>query len=688
MKHLRILALLSSLFLLVTASGIAHADVLRSDGDSLEAGLQSGNPATVALAPGATHTFRIAAHIVSNGNTHVSFPVTVDVAKTETFLGTPSPTSGDVTAYGSAGQLAAEVVATAPAASTLTCGITNTFSGRVTFTARTDLTELGTQGTNAELILKITVNGPACPSSDTAAPVISGMPTGPTVEATGPSGAIVTWTPPSATDAVDGPVPVVCTPASGGTFAIGATIVTCAATDAANNSSSSQFVVTVRDTTAPAVSCGSADGVWHADDVSIACTASDSGAGLALAGDASFNLSTNVAEGSQTATASTGTREVCDRATPANCATAGPIGGNQVDKKDPAVTVALTSAPNLAGWYKTGPTYSVTGTDVGGSGGVTCDAGGTYDGDDGTDLTIGPKSCTDVAGNSGSDSSDEFKLDSTDPEVTVALTSAPNLAGWYKTGPTYSVTGTDVGGSGGVTCDAGGTYDGDDGTDLTIGPKSCTDVAGNSGSDSSDEFKLDSIAPSVTLIGGPANGAEYFFGDTIPTATCTASDTGSDLAAPCTVSGNSTAVGTHSLSASATDNAGNTGSTGSSPRTYTINTWRVNGFYRPVDIDGFLNTVKAGSTVPLKFNLYATAEITDTAAVESLKARSVSCQTLSDLTPDAIETVATGGTSLRYDTSGAQFVYNWQTPRSSGTCWKVTMTADDGSTLTANFKLK
>ena len=55
---------------------------------------------------------------------------------------------------------------------------------------------------------------------------------------------------------------------------------------------------------------------------------------------------------------------------------------------------------------------------------------------------------------------------------------------------------------------------------------------------------------------------------------------------------------------------------------------------------------------------------------------------------DDIEIVSTGGTVLRYDTSGQQFIQNWATPKSPGTCYKVIMTALDGSALTAYFKLK
>jgi hypothetical protein len=76
------------------------------------------------------------------------------------------------------------------------------------------------------------------------------VPPDPTVEATGPSGAIVTYTA-SASDVVDGTVPVTCAPASGSTFAVGDTAVTCSATDAEGNTGSASFTVHVVDTTAP-----------------------------------------------------------------------------------------------------------------------------------------------------------------------------------------------------------------------------------------------------------------------------------------------------------------------------------------------------------------------------------------------------------------------------------------------------
>jgi N-acetylneuraminic acid mutarotase len=99
------------------------------------------------------------------------------------------------------------------------------------------------------------------------------------------------------------------------------------------------------DTTPPTVACASPDGLWHNANVTLACTASDSDSGLANPADASFGLSTSVAAGAWSATAATGSRTVCDVA--GNCATAGPISGNMIDRAAPTVTISTPTASTV-----------------------------------------------------------------------------------------------------------------------------------------------------------------------------------------------------------------------------------------------------------------------------------------------------------------------------------------------------
>jgi hypothetical protein len=97
--------------------------------------------------------------------------------------------------------------------------------------------------------------------------------------------------------------------------------------------------------------------------------------------------------------------------------------------------------------------------------------------------------------------------------------------------------------------------------------------------------------------------------------------------------------------------------------------------------------VKGGSTVPLKFELFAgSTELTDISAVSSFQTAKVTCDGAGTDVSDAIEITTTGGTSLRYDSTGGQFIQNWKTTTTLG-CYRATMTADDGSTITAFFKI-
>jgi hypothetical protein len=89
------------------------------------------------------------------------------------------------------------------------------------------------------------------PPADTTPPLLTLSPDT-TVEATGPS-TIVTFEA-TATDLVDGALPVTCEPPSGVGFPLGDTAVTCTAEDAAGNVASGSFTVTVEDTTPPVLS--------------------------------------------------------------------------------------------------------------------------------------------------------------------------------------------------------------------------------------------------------------------------------------------------------------------------------------------------------------------------------------------------------------------------------------------------
>jgi hypothetical protein len=88
---------------------------------------------------------------------------------------------------------------------------------------------------------------------DTTAPVVSPH-ADETREATASTGAAVTYALPGATDNLDTTPTVTCAPASGSSFPIGSTVVTCTAKDDFNNTGTGTFNVIVADTTPPVVS--------------------------------------------------------------------------------------------------------------------------------------------------------------------------------------------------------------------------------------------------------------------------------------------------------------------------------------------------------------------------------------------------------------------------------------------------
>jgi hypothetical protein len=364
-------------------------------------------------------------------------------------------------------------------------------------------------------------------------------------------------------------------------------------------------------------------------------------------------------------------------------------------------TVNVTPPPNTA------PTIAVAGVTGGANynkGSVpnaTCQVTDTEDGNSSFPATLSAitgtyasdgigsqtASCdyTDGGGLQASASETYNIVDPSPPVITKVVTGTEGNNGWYTSNVSVDWTVNDP--ESPNSLQTTGCNDQNITADQAEQTYSCSATsAGGSSGPQSVTIKRDATDPNVSLVDGPANGSEHYFGSVPDEPTCNASDALSELAGPCSVSGYGTTVGSHTVTATATDNAGNEATASS---TYKVLAWDFRGFYQPVDMGGVHNTIKGGSTVPIKFELFAgSTELTDTAnVVQPLKYQKISCTT-GVPTEDAIETVATGGTSLRYDTTGGQFIYNWKTPTGAGTCYNVTISSIDGSTKTALFKLK
>lgn len=306
-------------------------------------------------------------------------------------------------------------------------------------------------------------------------------------------------------------------------------------------------------------------------------------------------------------------------------------------------------------------------------------AGITYSPDDTVDAgTVQATASYDGGGNyTGAKTSTSFVISKASSSVGVSCDPAT------YTGTALTPCSATVSGPGIVTGSATLQYS----NNIDAGTASVTATyAGDNNHDGSSTTQQFTIAkaPTITTVSCPQS--VYFTGAALQPCTASVSGPGGlSESVPVTYSAN-TAVGTATAAASYPGAANYLPSDSSA--TFQVLAWTMKGFFQPVDMNGVLNTVKAGSTVPLKFQIFSGAtELTSVSAVKSFSTKAISCTTVSTALSDDVEITSTGGTSLRYDSTGDQFIQNWQTPKALG-CYKATMTALDGSTISALFKLK
>lgn len=227
----------------------------------------------------------------------------------------------------------------------------------------------------------------------------------------------------------------------------------------------------------------------------------------------------------------------------------------RIDRTAPAAAPVASAT----GWSAGDVTVTWNWSDAGsGLDGASCPATSTSTGEGVITLSA---SCTDLAGNTAT-ATQVVQVDKTAPAAAPVQSPAANAAGWVNADATVAWGWADAGsGIDAGNCTTSSTSTGEGTTVLAV---TCADLVGNTAS-ATQTVKVDKTAPTVAFSGASSYGV-----DATVSITCAASDAGSGIAAsscPSVSAPASSLVGTNTLTASATDAAGNTAS---ATFTYTV----------------------------------------------------------------------------------------------------------------------
>jgi hypothetical protein len=246
---------------------------------------------------------------------------------------------------------------------------------------------------------------------------------------------------------------------------------------------------------------------------------------------------------------------------------------------------------------------------------------------------------------------------------------------WTNQTVTVHFTCTDTG-SGIASCPVDQVYS-TDGIFTATG--TATDNLGNSASTSFGPIKIDKTAPTLA----PSVSPNPVFLNGTAIASANATDAGSGIATQSCGAVVTNAVGTKTVTCSATDNAGNTTTANAQYRVI----FNFTGFFSPVDNPPVMNQMNAGRSVSIKFHLDGNQGLAIFAASYPMS-QQIQCTSLALI--DVVEQTSTAGSSsLSYDPATNTYNYVWKTETSwAGTCRQFTVQFIDGQSYTLLFKFK
>ena len=541
---------------------------------------------------------------------------------------------------------------------------------------------------------------------DTQAPTITTVPDITVTENPPGSGfATVTYAPPTSTDN-DPIAPVVaCDRPSGSSFPVGETIVTCTATDRAENTATSTFKVTVEGTNPSScqLSCPDSLGLdpdaliiadsncqanvnYNAPTETTGCTVTKT-AGPASGGSFPIGTTTvtyKATDSNNLSTTCSFTVTVVDRTgpplinPPANVTVNAPAGSCEAN-----VSQSLLTPPTAQPDSCSNPVTAVTG-----------------ERDDNLPLNAPyPVGVTNISweardkvGNGTSYIQTVTVLEPTPPTVNVQPIASEiadqtcfALVPDVVSTASYSDNCTSTNDLIVVQTPAAGTAVGAGAHPVTV---TVTDASGNTASDTETFNVIDNSPPTISCA---ANIVEYLplnstavtkvVNYTAPTAQDNCATTITQIAG--LPSGSAFPVGTTTNTFRVTDAGGNTAEC-----SFTVTVlYNFTGFFSPVGNTPVLNSVNAGRAIPVKFSLSGNKGLNIFAAGYPVSV-SFNCAT-NDPGVDVTETLTAGGSSLSYSASSDQYNYVWKTENSwAGTCRQLVVKLNDGTTHVANFKFK
>jgi peptidase C25-like protein len=263
--------------------------------------------------------------------------------------------------------------------------------------------------------------------------------------------------------------------------------------------------------------------------------------------------------------------------------------------------------------------------------------------------------------------------------VTATVT-GPSTNGWFTGAAQVTLSGGAAGVGIEFSLDLGGFHAYSSAVSVTGDGTHRFDYRATDGSAGTVFVPIDTTGPKITT-----GDRHYILKSTGNTFDVVCSDAGSGVASCATTPAapDTSSIGQKQFTVNATDRVGNTAT---ATGTYHVD-YGFKGFFQPISNQPFVNEIKAGNAVPVKFSLSGNQGL-NIFATGYPKVQQISCDSSAPV-DDTIPTVTAGSSTLTYDAGSDQYTYTWKTDKAwAGSCRQLIVGFIDGTTQRADFRLK